>query len=75
MRRRYTGLYNRRYLEETLERELLRASRSKKNVGLMIDIDHFKRFNDTYGHPAAHTVLSAISRRFFCMDFYCLMRP
>lgn len=60
-----TGLYNRRYLEETLERELLRASRSKKNVGLMmIDVDHFKQFNDTYGHPAADAVLSAISHLF-----------
>ena len=57
-----TGLYNRRYLEETLERELLRASRNKKNVGLMmIDVDHFKRFNDTYGHPAADAVLAAVS--------------
>jgi diguanylate cyclase (GGDEF)-like protein/PAS domain S-box-containing protein len=60
-----TGLYNRRYLEETLERELLRASRSKKNVGLMIiDIDHFKQFNDTHGHPAADVVLSAVSHLF-----------
>ncbi len=60
-----TGLYNRRYLEETLERELLRASRSKKNVGLMmIDVDHFKQFNDTYGHPAADAVLSAVSHLF-----------
>jgi len=57
-----TGLYNRRYLEESLERELLRASRSNKNTGLMmIDIDHFKRFNDTYGHPAADAVLSTIA--------------
>jgi diguanylate cyclase (GGDEF)-like protein len=61
-----TGLYNRRYLEETLERELLRASRSNKNVGLMmIDIDHFKLFNDTHGHPAADSVLSMISHLFF----------
>jgi diguanylate cyclase (GGDEF)-like protein len=57
-----TGLYNRRYLEETLERELARASRSNKNVGLMmIDIDHFKQFNDTYGHPAADVVLTAVA--------------
>jgi diguanylate cyclase (GGDEF)-like protein len=49
-------------LEETLERELLRASRSNKNVGLMmIDIDHFKQFNDTHGHPAADAVLSAVA--------------
>ena len=60
-----TGLFNRRYLEETLERELLRASRSKKNVGLMmIDIDHFKQFNDIHGHPAADVVLSAVAQVF-----------
>lgn len=60
-----TGLFNRRYLEETLERELLRASRSKKTVGLMmIDIDHFKQFNDTHGHPAADVVLSAVAQLF-----------
>jgi len=60
-----TGLYNRRYLEETLERELLRASRCNKNVGLMmIDIDHFKQFNDTHGHPAADVVLSAVAQLF-----------
>ena len=60
-----TGLFNRRYLEETLERELLRASRSKKNVGLMmIDIDHFKQFNDTRGHPAADVVLSEVAQLF-----------
>ncbi len=52
----------RRYLEETLERELLRASRSDKNVGLMmIDVDHFKQFNDTHGHPAADVLLSAVA--------------
>jgi diguanylate cyclase (GGDEF)-like protein/PAS domain S-box-containing protein len=60
-----TGLYNRRYLEESLERELLRASRSNKNVGLMmIDVDHFKQFNDTHGHPAADVVLSAVAHLF-----------
>jgi diguanylate cyclase (GGDEF)-like protein len=56
-----TGLYNRRYLEESLDREESRAKRSGQPLGLMlIDIDHFKRFNDTLGHAAGDAVLSAI---------------
>jgi len=58
-----TGLYNRRYLEDALNRELHRAERSKKPFSIiMIDIDHFKRFNDTFGHDAGDFVLSAIAR-------------
>jgi diguanylate cyclase (GGDEF)-like protein len=53
-----TGLFNRRHMEESLERELLRAARSQTPVTvLMIDIDHFKRFNDVYGHGAGDLLL------------------
>lgn len=58
-----TGLFNRRYLEETLEREIHRATRNQTSVGvIMIDLDHFKLFNDTFGHDAGDTVLQTISR-------------
>jgi diguanylate cyclase (GGDEF)-like protein len=53
-----TGLFNRRYMEESLERELRRAVRNNELVALlMIDIDHFKQFNDTFGHQAGDTLL------------------
>ncbi len=56
-----TGLFNRRYLEETLERELQRAHRQDQSVGIvMIDIDHFKNFNDTFGHDAGDAVLRQV---------------
>ena len=53
-----TGLFNRRYLEEALERELSRATRNQTKVGLlMLDIDYFKQFNDKFGHPAGDLLL------------------
>jgi diguanylate cyclase (GGDEF)-like protein/PAS domain S-box-containing protein len=53
-----TGLFNRRYMEDSLVRELSRAARVGKTViVVMVDIDHFKRLNDTYGHTAADAVL------------------
>jgi diguanylate cyclase (GGDEF)-like protein len=58
-----TGLYNRGYLEESLDREASRARRSEKPFGvMMIDIDHFKRFNDTFGHAAGDTVLRTVGK-------------
>ncbi len=57
-----TRLYNRRYLEETLNREMARCKRSKLNLGLiMIDIDHFKDFNDKYGHDVGDIVLCEVA--------------
>jgi diguanylate cyclase (GGDEF)-like protein len=56
-----TGLFNRRYLDETLEHELARAKRDGYALSLaMIDVDHFKTINDTYGHPAGDEVLKAL---------------
>ena len=53
-----TDLFNRRYLEETLEREIHRAARLQRSVAVvMLDIDHFKRFNDTFGHEAGDVLL------------------
>jgi diguanylate cyclase (GGDEF)-like protein len=57
-----TGLFNRRYMEESLERELHRALRKHSPVGIiMLDIDRFKRFNDTFGHDAGDTMLRELS--------------
>jgi len=56
-----TGLFNRRYLEESLNQELSRAQRQQHQIGvIMIDIDHFKKFNDTYGHDAGDYVLQTV---------------
>ena len=57
-----TGLFNRRYLDETLPREIHRAERSKNPISvLMLDIDSCKKFNDTYGHDAGDIVLKRIA--------------
>jgi diguanylate cyclase (GGDEF)-like protein len=56
-----TDLFNRRYLEESLELECSRAERSKDPIAVvMLDVDHFKRFNDTFGHDAGDVVLKHI---------------
>jgi diguanylate cyclase (GGDEF)-like protein len=56
-----TGLFNRRYLEATLERELSRMRRQGGPLGVvMLDVDHFKRFNDTLGHEAGDILLKTL---------------
>lgn len=56
-----TGLFNRRYMDETLAREVRRGAREKKPVSvIMLDIDHFKMFNDTFGHEAGDAVLRTL---------------
>jgi diguanylate cyclase (GGDEF)-like protein len=53
-----TGLHNRRYLEDSLIRELARAKRKTQPLSIiLLDIDHFKRVNDTFGHGAGDMVL------------------
>jgi diguanylate cyclase (GGDEF)-like protein len=53
-----TGLFNRRYLDDALQREMRRATRKGRPLSiLMLDLDHFKRFNDTFGHEAGDTLL------------------
>jgi diguanylate cyclase (GGDEF)-like protein len=58
-----TGLYNRRYLDRRLEEELARAKRYALPLSiLLVDIDHFKNVNDTYGHQAGDLVLSYLGK-------------
>ena len=58
-----TGLYNYRYFKEQLLQELKRAQRHSLNISVvMIDIDHFKQYNDKNGHPAGDVVLKDIAR-------------
>jgi diguanylate cyclase (GGDEF)-like protein/PAS domain S-box-containing protein len=71
-----TGLHNRRYLEETLRRELIRAKRQGIHVSAIIsDIDHFKTVNDRYGHAAGDEVLRVFGRMLIShsrgSDVYC----
>lgn len=59
-----TGWHNRRYLLERLNEELARARRDRKHVVcMMLDVDHFKRINDTFGHAAGDIVLQEIANR------------
>jgi len=64
-----TGLFNRRYMEETLKREIARAERESTHLSLMIlDGDNFKEVNDTYGHQAGDVVLKKLSE--FLLENY-----
>ncbi|SEN04406.1 diguanylate cyclase (GGDEF) domain-containing protein [Sphingomonas gellani] len=71
-----TGLFNRRYMEETLKLEIARASRAGTPLSLvMCDVDHFKRFNDEFGHDAGDLVLQTVAtemrKRFRDGDIVC----
>jgi diguanylate cyclase (GGDEF)-like protein len=57
-----TGLFNRRYMEESIERELYRADREGITIGvIMLDLDHFKEFNDNFGHGGGDAILKEFS--------------
>ncbi len=70
-----TLLFNRRFLEESLEREIQLAARKKQSIAvLFLDLDHFKRFNDTFGHDAGDMVLQSLAdlfRNFFRATDIC----
>lgn len=58
-----TGVFNRRYLDDVLPREVARARRGGKPLALaMLDIDHFKKFNDTYGHEGGDKLLTEFGK-------------
>ncbi|RLB93987.1 MAG: hypothetical protein DRH26_02485 [Deltaproteobacteria bacterium] len=57
-----TGLFNRRYMDDVINREIKKAQRSGARLGMiMVDLDHFKNFNDTYGHDAGDEVLRKVA--------------
>lgn len=57
-----TGLYNRRHMDEIIHREIKRAQRTQTKFGIiMLDLDHFKQINDTFGHDAGDEVLKNIA--------------
>lgn len=61
LRDELTGLYNRRYFNTAIKSEIARAKRYDRNLVLgIMDLDHFKKINDTYGHPAGDVALAAI---------------
>lgn len=72
-----TGVYNRRFMEAFLEREIARGSRFRRPVALLfIDIDYFKQINDTHGHPVGDDILTQVGRilRAAVRDSDCVCR-
>jgi diguanylate cyclase (GGDEF)-like protein len=60
-----TGLYNRRFADEWIERETARTSRNHRRLGIiMLDVDHFKQVNDLHGHDAGDELLKAVAEVF-----------
>lgn len=60
-----TGLYNRRYMEEIMTREFMNSRRHGRDLSvLMMDLDHFKRYNDTHGHQAGDSLLKGVAKIF-----------
>jgi diguanylate cyclase (GGDEF)-like protein/PAS domain S-box-containing protein len=70
-----TRLFNRRFLEESFQRELQLAARKKQSIAILfLDLDHFKRFNDSFGHDAGDLVLQSLAdlfRNFFRATDIC----
>lgn len=71
-----TGMFNRRYLDDTLAREIARAARGRRHLSILIaDIDHFKDLNDSYGHQAGDYVLGQLACQIQSLtrrsDFVC----
>ncbi len=65
MRDPLTGLYNRRFLDESLNREVHQAKRSKRVIGvILLDVDHFKSYNDEFGHEAGDLILKSLADTF-----------
>ena len=57
-----TGLFNRRYFEDIMSREILRAGRHKREFSLaLVDVDDFKKYNDAFGHQAGDDALNALA--------------